>query len=96
MTTLQITTAELHDVGDEKSQRGLPDTTTLTEQLPPVEIARAIGAVLARADRVARDYALELVTAQQVRVRIADDSGERLSLAELAVAHGFDLEQLPL
>ena len=67
------------------------ETTTLTRPLSAREIGQAISAVVASGDR---GFAIDLVTALQVRTRLAQDTGERVMLAEFAAREGFDLDQL--
>lgn len=91
MTNLTIKTVEYLSDGEHAPE--LPETATLTQQLPAKEIAEAISNVVARADE---DYALDLITMLQVRKRIAKDTGERLSLDEFAQEEGWgdELAQL--
>lgn len=71
----------------------LPENATLTEPRPEEEIRRAILDVVARVDR---DIALDLVTVLQVQIRMAHDTGERLTLDEFAEETGWadELAQL--
>ena len=85
-TILEVT--EVHEGGTE---RQLPSTSSFTQPLPPDQIASAIGEIVLRADE---EYALEFVTVLQVKARLADDPGTRLSFEEFATEAGFDLEQL--
>jgi hypothetical protein len=89
MTILEITRLEV--VGGEDEHRRLPENTSVTVSLSAQEIGHAISDVVARADR---DYAIDLITALQLRVRLAEDTGERLSLAEFATQEGFSLARL--
>lgn len=89
MTNLMIKTVEYADEGD--ATPGLPESATLTMPLPVREVAEAISNVVARADE---DYALDLITMLQVKTRIAEDTGERVTLEEFAAEQGFDLAQL--
>jgi len=89
VTSLTVKTVEF--TRDDDSTYGLPENATLTESLPDRDIADAISDVVARADQ---GYALDLVTVLQVRARIAEDTGERVSLLDFAAEHGFDLAQL--
>lgn len=88
MTSLTIKAVEYGDAATE-----LPERTTLTMPLPERDVADAISNVVARADE---DYALDLITMLQVKARIAEDKGERLSLDEFARLEGWgdDLAQL--
>lgn len=70
------------------------ETTTLTIPLSAQTIGEAISEVVARADRADREYALDLVTMLQVRARMNEDTGERISLDEFASREGFDPAQL--
>jgi len=69
------------------------DSTSLTQALPESVISAAISGVVARA-RSDRDYVLDMVTVLQIKARMAEDTGERLSFAEFADRVGFDLAQL--
>jgi hypothetical protein len=84
-TTPEVTQVDLL-TGDEVRSR-FPEGTTYTKALPQAEIARAISNVVARADR---DYALDLVVVLQVRARMAEDTGERLTLDEFASLEGWE------
>lgn len=87
MTSLRVTRVEF-EAGEHAT---FPENATLTTPLSAEEIRQAISDVVARADR---GYVLDLVTALQVKARIAEDTGERLTLHEFADQVGFDLEQL--
>jgi hypothetical protein len=89
VTSLTVKTVEI-EVGDDKGH-ALPENTTLTAPLSVDVIGRAIGDVVARADR---GYALDVVTMLQIKARLSKDTGERLSLDEFASQEGFDLAQL--
>lgn len=71
----------------------LPLTASITDQLPEEEIRAAIADVVLRSDP---EFATDMITALQVRARIAADSGERVSLRAFAVDQGFDLTDLGL
>jgi hypothetical protein len=71
----------------------LPSTASVTEQLPESEIRAAIADIVLRSDR---EFAGEMVTSLQVRARLRDDSGERITLRDFALREGFDLADLGL
>jgi hypothetical protein len=85
-----LTVTEVEYSGSEPT-RALPYETSITESSSTQEIRRTISDVVARADE---DYALDLVTALQIKTRLAQDTGKRLSLTEFAEREGFDLAQL--
>lgn len=64
----------------------LPKTATVTGPLPDETVREEIRRVVEHAGDLAED----LVIAVEVRKRIADDTGERLTLTELIEAQGFD------
>jgi hypothetical protein len=64
----------------------IPESATITEQLPEEEIRAAIAEVVANAEELVED----LVIAALVRARMAEDTGERLTLVELIREQGFD------
>ena len=69
------------------------DTTTLTQPLSDEQIRERILEVLSGSER---EYAIDLVTALQLKRRIAEDTGERLTLDQFAEVGGWadDLERL--
>ncbi len=89
MTSLRVTTVEV----DAGKGTPLPDNASLTAPLPSDEIRQAIGQVVARADR---GTALDIVTVLQIKARITEDTGERLTLDEFADLEGWgdELAQL--
>lgn len=91
MTSLTVETVE---VVENDHGRVLPETATITRPRPIEEIRQSIREVVDRADQAAEEYALDLVTALQVQARLAEDTGERISLEDFAVSEGFDLSQL--
>lgn len=66
------------------------ETTTLTIPLSDREIGETISEVVARGDR---EYALDLITVLQIKTRLAEDTGERITLDEFARQEGFDLDE---
>jgi hypothetical protein len=60
----------------------LPDTATITEPLPEEETRAAIADVV--------DLAEDLAIAVQVRARLREDTGERMTLVELIQDQGFE------
>jgi hypothetical protein len=90
VTSLTITRVEITGEPD-KTPRELPENATLTQPRSEREIRHAIGDVVARADAA---YAIDLITMLQVKVRLAEGAGQRLSLVEFAQRAGYDLAQL--
>jgi hypothetical protein len=88
-----VTTPTITKVEANEQRLWSPEATSLTEPRPATEISAAIESVVSRA-HADRDRDLDLITALQVRARLAEDTGERLSFAEFADQVGFDLAQL--
>jgi hypothetical protein len=71
----------------DEPRSGHSETSTVTEALPEDVVQMAIARVVLKSDR---DLAEDLMIGVQVRERIAEDTGERLTLTSLIEAQGFD------
>jgi hypothetical protein len=71
-------------VGEE--QPTLPETTTITQPLEETAVRVAIAHAVVLAEELEDDLRL----AVQVRRRVDEDTGERLTLVELIEEQGFD------
>lgn len=91
MTNLTIKAVEYVSEGGNAPE--LLETATVTQPLSAREIAEAISDVVARADET---YALDVITMFQVKKRIAEDAGERVTLDDFAHEEGWgdELAQL--
>jgi hypothetical protein len=89
VTNLEVTAVEF----DSAESTALPENASLTKPLPREEVRQAISDVVARADE---NYALDLITVLQIKTRITEDTGERLTLNQFAELEGWgdELTQL--